>query len=307
MSLDDLYKVTRSRESTIKFHRNHRLLATTMTCSKCGSDMKIRSYKKLADEEVFYCPKTKCKATTSIRKFSFFENSRIPLADMLKIIYLWCVGDQAFIAQRHLPHLSEKTINDWYSFCRDIAMEFFKRNPVQFANENALVEAQIDESLFGKKQKYHKGKYHERFWVFGISDSKEHKCHVEVVHARDRNTLQEIIIEHIDPETNTRIISDGWSAYSKLEELGYKHEVVIHEREFKNTDGYHTNSIESIWSQMKSWISSMHGVKKELYSSYFSEFMYRYNRAKSTRGNCMKFLFMDISLYYNVRPENPKE
>ena len=74
----------------------------------------------------------------------------------------------------------------------------------------------------------------------GCSDSKEHKCHVEVVHERDRNTLQEIIIEHINPQTNARILSDGWSAYAKLEELGYKQEVVIHEREFKNTEGYHT-------------------------------------------------------------------
>ena len=48
-----------------------------------------------------------------------------------------------------------------------------------------------------------------------------------------------------------KIISDGWSAYSKLEAAGYTHFVVIHKEEFNNKAGDTTNSIESVWSQLK--------------------------------------------------------
>ena len=44
--------------------------------------------------------------------------------------------------------------------------------------------------------------------------------------------------------------SDG---ANRLEEQGYRHAVVIHKDEFVNKEGYHTNSVESIWSQFKTW------------------------------------------------------
>ena len=119
-------------------------------------------------------------------------------------------------------------------------MENLKRHPVQFESENVAVTTQIDESIFGKKQKYHKGKYFKRTWLFGISDQKQHKCYIEAVEKRDSETLEEIILQHVKPTTKATIVSDGWAAYRKLEELGYQHEVVIHEKEFVNDDGFHT-------------------------------------------------------------------
>ena len=78
--------------------------------------------------------------------------------------------------------------------------------------------------------------------------------------------------------------------------MGYQHAVVIHKEEFVNSEGEHTNSVESVWSQVKAWISSMHGVKREFLQNYLCEFMYRYNQESgSGRGMCWNQLKKDIS------------
>ena len=55
--------------------------------------------------------------------------------------------------------------------------------------------------------------------------------------------------------------------------------MVIHKNEFKNAEGDHTNSIESVWSQLKNWISSMHGMDHEHLDSYLSEFTFRFSHS----------------------------
>ena len=72
--------------------------------------------------------------------------------------------------------------------------------------------------------------------------------------------LENILSEHISPSRDTTAVSDGWAAYQQLENTGFNHKVVIHDTEFVNEDGYPTNSIEIIWSQLKNWINSIHWV-----------------------------------------------
>ena len=83
-------------------------------------------------------------------------------------------------------------------------------------------------------------------WIVGISGSINHKCHVQMVEKRTREVLEDIVVSHFKPSIEVTIVSDGWAAYSKREELGYKHKIVTHEREFVNDEGFSTNSVESV-------------------------------------------------------------
>ena len=49
------------------------------------------------------------------------------------------------------------------------------------------------------------------------------------------------------------IVTDGWRAYSSLCDRfpAFSHFVVIHQHEFVNAAGYHTNAIERCWQSMK--------------------------------------------------------
>ena len=158
---------------------------------------------------------------------------------------------------------------------------------ISFVGEGISASCQIDETLLGKSRKYNRGKAYAQTWLFGISQASEHKCCIIPVARRDEKTLMGLIKKHISTESKMKIISDGWAAYSKLEAAGYTHSVVIHKEEFKNKAGDTTNSIESVWSQLKTWVARMHGLDKHHLEEYISEFTFRYNFCGSSTGNCI--------------------
>ena len=125
-----------------------------------------------------------------------------------------------------------------------------------------------------------------------------HKCLILRVKDRTKETLTGLILEHVPKSARITIVSDGWALYQTLQDLCYKHAVVVHQEKFANSDGFHTNSIESVWSQLKVLTSSMHGVRKNHMDSYLCEFMFRYNNTGSGRGNCWKYLIEGIQSEY---------
>ena len=137
--------------------------------------------------------------------------------------------------------------------------------------------------------------------VFGISQQSEHKCLLIPVERRDEKTLMGLIKKYVEPSSKMTIISDGWASYNKIKEAGYNHSVVVHTREFVNSAGDHTNSIESIWSQFKNWICSMHGVKRSCYEEYMYEFTYRFNFCGGCRNSCLEEFLVDLKNYQNLR------
>lgn len=74
------------------------------------------------------------------------------------------------------------------------------------------------------------------------------------VAGRRRATLEPLIHQNILP--GTRVISDGWLAYSQIEQIGggvYTHDVVIHDDNFVDPadSNIHTLLIESLWKNKK--------------------------------------------------------
>ncbi|KII69043.1 hypothetical protein RF11_02398 [Thelohanellus kitauei] len=81
------------------------------------------------------------------------------------------------------------------------------------------------------------------------SDEEEFRCHKQK--CRESRSIR----------PHTRIISDGWKAYSKLEEYGYIHEVVIHDDNFVDpvVPYVHTQNIENMWLVLKRFLRK-HGT-----------------------------------------------
>ena len=94
------------------------------------------------------------------------------------------------------------------------------------------------------------------------------------------------IKKHISMDSKMKIISDGWAAHSKLVAAGYTHSIVIHKEEFKNKAGDTTNSIVSVWSQLKILVARIYGLDKHHLEEYISEFSFRYNFFGTSTGNC---------------------
>ena len=83
---------------------------------------------------------------------------------------------------------------DFMNFARDICCEVVDKNSAVFTDENEnQIEIQIDESNFGKRQKYHRGRTFGKQWILGISQPSLYKCSLHTVEDRAHETLCGII------------------------------------------------------------------------------------------------------------------
>lgn len=91
------------------------------------------------------------------------------------------------------------------------------------------------------------------------------------------------VINSLVPK-GTTVVTDGWYGYKGLSE-NYVHKVVDHHRGEYVKGGYHTNSIEGFWSQLKRGIIGVyHLVTRKHLELYCDEFAYRYNTRNLTDG-----------------------
>ena len=96
------------------------------------------------------------------------------------------------------------------------------------------VHVEIDESKFGKR-KYYRGHHVKGQWIFGSHETKgKSKVFMFPVKKRNAATLLPIIEKWIKKGSIIHI--NCWKAYSKLNEMGYKHVTVNHSKEFVNPD-----------------------------------------------------------------------
>ena len=151
---------------------------------------------------------------------------------------------------------------------------------------------EIDESLFGKKRKYHRGSGNQKIWVFGATEKHTRKAFLQIVDRRDRKTLLPIIKEHV--ASGSTIYSDGWGAYYTLSGEGYIHDTVNHSVEFKSESGCCTNTIEGLWGNVKLKIKKMKGIYPDHLQAILDEYVYRY-RYGHTNGDVYLRLLYDLA------------
>ena len=293
-------EVPTEKEDLFFFLLKNKIIPNNVRCKNCKSISSVRQKNSIADGYIWQC--SSCKTNVSIRKGTVFEKSRLPLKTIFEIMRVWAAGIPGHQASTLVPSASKTAIYHWFKVCRSIITRRINKDKVYFTGKDVEINkiVQIDESSFGKSNKYHRGKKFKNYWMFGISQPSEHKCLLIPVEKRDEKTLMKIILEHVDLNCEMRIVSDGWAAYRNLREAGYTHSVVIHKEEFVNKEGYHTNSIESIWSQFKNWINSMHGLRNSTQIEYINEFMYRYNICGGTRNNALEPFLSDLRNYQNL-------
>ena len=270
---DDLIVVLNDKDRLIQWLMGEGLLAKSRLCSVCGSDMILVNCDDRSDGFKWECRRRidgkRHRVEMSIRTGSWFAQSNMTLEEILKYTYWWCQDlDQVQI--RHELVLATHTGVDWDSFCREVCEITLMEERESIGGEGKVV--QIDESKFGKR-KYHRGHHVEGQWVFGGIECDSRKSFLIPVDKRDEHTLLPIIQKWIKP--GTTIISDCWKAYTNLGKYGYTHRTVNHSEEFVNKDGDSTNRIEGHWRHAKVKMPPF-GVRKNHFSSYLAEFMWRY-------------------------------
>lgn len=283
-----------TKDYAIEWLKEEKLLATNRICDICHSDMMLRDCSDRSDGYVWECRRQigrkRHRTEKSIREGSWFEQSNLSIEEVVKFTYWWTQGLEQWQIKQQLG-LGSHTAVDWDMFCRELCEVTLFENREKLGGPGKVV--QIDESKIGKR-KYHRGHVVEGQWVFGGIEEESRKCFIVCVDDRSEATLLKHIQDWIEP--GTIIVSDCWKAYVNLDKYGYTHKTVNHSVEFVSSEGYDTNKQEGHWRQMKVNLPT-HGRKKEHYSSYLAEFIWRY----VNRGNDLFKIFLkDVARVYKL-------
>ena len=227
------------------------------------------------DRFCWRCPG--CKRRTSIRHDSYFENHKLSLGTILLFMYLFCEFPKLlgqYISR--MVEISPKAVSQWGVYVRESVSHYFLSNPTRLGGNGSIV--QIDESLYGAKSKYHRGRdlSVNQVWVFGLSDSTTSRCVMWMVQNRDRATLTNLIRAHV--VQGSMIHSDQWAAYGgqTLTRLGYRHQSVNHSENYVDPQpGAHTQQIESLWGKCKAELKVKSGTVKNHLPGYLDWFCFR--------------------------------
>lgn len=247
-------------------------------CPHCGSISK--HHYKLTQNRVFkglYKCKD-CRERFTVRIGTMFEGSNLPLRKWFYAIFLF-LSHKRGISSAQLArdiHVTQKTA--WFMLHR------IRHN---IKDDDATFDdmTQVDETYVGGKTTRKKGgqgrSTKQKTPVMGLlSDGK---VYAKVIKNASSKVLLGVIDELV--RKGSTIISDSWSGYNKVKNE-YIHEVVEHSLGiYVNRKGFHTNSIEGFWSQLKRGIIGIYYlVSPKHLSKYCKEFVFRYNTRKQTDG-----------------------
>lgn len=99
---------------------------------------------------------------------------------------------------------------------------------------------------------------------------------MEVVHDTATGTLEGFVQRAVG--RGSHVVTDGWSGYRNLEDLGYEHEVHIHLGQPTVLDATQ-HKVHLMFSNLEAWLTgTFHGVTARYLGSYLREFVYRFNR-----------------------------
>ena len=239
-------------------------------CPKCGEGtVTLRKDSSAFDGYKWRCSRTKnCSYKLNIREKSFFDESRLKIGVILKIVYHWCWGHTLEEVRHEVGISGTDTAVNWYSYCREVCEQILIEDNRPVGGPGLTVE--IDESKYGKR-KYNRGRRVEGQWVFGGICREDKNCFLVTVPDRSSDTLIPIINTLIAP--GSTINSDCWASYNSIsaQERQYIHKRVNHSIEFVTSSGpdigTHTNLIESTWRASKGDLPKT-GTQKQLLQSY---------------------------------------
>jgi transposase-like protein len=240
----------------------------TVPCKRCGG--MVSETLKTGTKYSFKCKRKNCRTANSILDFTFFEQCRLPVNNILEIGYLWLTGatTTAIIAQ--LDH-SSATICNWIGYIKQAVAFDLSTAGAQALIGGPGIIVEIDESKFGKR-KYHRGHLVEGVWIVGgVERTDARRCFAVPVEDRSIPTLLSIILNNV--AEGSIIYTDMWKGYStvEFEANGFQHDTVNHSENFVDpVTGVHTNTIEGTWNGIKMKVPPRHRsmafVKNDLLS-----------------------------------------
>lgn len=264
-------------------------------CGRCSDGTKLKYIKRKPSPDGFHwvCRRT-CRFTTSIRKDSVFEESRLDMRTIFFIMYKYInripITDIAYELC-----VDRGTVSEYSAMAREVIGEYICENSEKLGGYNddgtsKIVE--IDESYFFKR-KYNRGRLTNGQWYVGGVERGSKKTFLIPVSNRNQLTMRTIIQENVLP--GTIIVTDQWRAYSAAlrDDETYEHRPVNHSINFVDPEdpSVHTQTIDGLWGHMKKFLRGKSGISKEQQSEFLIQFLWEHKIDKRKRINVLLSLF----------------
>ena len=128
---------------------------------------------------------------------------------------------------------------------------------------------------------------------------------MEVVDNVKQKTIAPLIKKRVAKGSTT--CTDEYNIYARLQEWGYKHQTVNHGKgEYardEDGDGFHevhVNTIEGVWSLLRSWLRPHRGVSQDKLPIYVKFFEFIHNCRK--RGKSLISSLIQVLVVNNKHP-----
>ena len=302
-----IINITQTEKKTINWLlKNHFLAGNNEICNSCQKEGKhnvFRLYKQKEDSKnrkkagLYLQCSGKDHHRISPFNGTFFDGKycKIPCSKVLELVYHFAWKTPVMKAAREVG-VCPNTAIDYYNYCREVCtVSTARRGDSIIGGIGKIVE--IDESKFWCR-KYNRGRILQGSmtdgWVFGGICRETKEIFMVRVPNRRRDTLYEVIKEHI--REGSIIMSDEWAAYATLEQEGYEHHTICHKRNFVDPEDrtVHTQNIECQWRYAKACYPR-NSTSNDLRESYLQEYLYRH---KHGADNMVHQLLSDIKMLY---------
>ena len=186
------------------------------------------------------CNNKKCRKRFSIFIGSIFENSKLKISEILRMIY--CYAMKFTLEETILQSgIQKMAIVEWNKKLRNILVE--KYNSLRLTKIGGInLTVEIDEAhLYSNRKRIGRKLVGQSYWIVGGICRETKDIFFDITTSRNANYMIRLIERNV--EKRTRIITDCWRGYNKLCEYGYIHETVNHSIMFVTGENMYIQTI----------------------------------------------------------------
>ena len=244
----------------------------------------------LSSRRIWKCMAKDCHKQFSVKTFSVFEDSPIPLDKWLIAVWLVVNCKNGISSYEIMRDLKVTQKSAWFMLHR-IRLALRDGNWGKLGGEDGG-PVEVDETyITPDTRKMHNSRRRKRqtadYWkrkpiVMGMIDREMRKVRAMTIPNAKRETLQAVILREI--ETGSTVYTDEYSGYLNLGDGTFVHETVNHVREYVRGQ-VHTQGIDNFWSLLKRGLTGTYiAVEPYHLDRYVDEQAFRYNN-RATKDN----------------------